>query len=110
MLIQGGRCDIEITDRLDRFRRGDRIIGCVDIDAQSKVLLRFSWFYTDPNDLSRCPRHLPDLPTAEEAMDRVRDVLARYPGATVDTPFLYSVGDGILNQGGGLLTGCRFLA
>ncbi|MFB0547148.1 MAG: hypothetical protein ACETWB_09575 [Anaerolineae bacterium] len=73
-------------------RRGDRIIGYVDIDAQSMVLLRFGWFYSDPNDLSPCPQHFPDPPTAEEAMDRAQDLLARYPDATVDTPFLYGVG------------------
>lgn len=74
------------------FRQGDRIIGWVDIDAQSMVFLRFGWFYRDPNDLSRCPQHFPDPPTAEEAMDRAQDLLSRYPDATVDTPFLYGIG------------------
>ena len=73
------------------FRRGDRIIGFADIDAQSMILRGFGSFYNkDPNDLSRCPRHFPDPLAAEEALDRARDLLsARYPGAAVDTPFLF---------------------
>jgi hypothetical protein len=65
------------------YRRGDRIIGYVDIDAQSMILLRFGSFYVDPNDpsrlnpndLSRCPQRFPDPLTAEEALDRARDLL-----------------------------------
>ncbi len=80
------------------FRRGDRIIGFVDIDAQSMILRGHGSFYIDPNDssrlnpndLSRCPQRFPDPLTAEEALDRARDLLsARYPGAAVDTPFLF---------------------
>jgi hypothetical protein len=73
-------------------RRGDRIIGYVDVDAQRMVLVRFGWLYTDPNDLSRCPQRFPDPATAEEAMDRAQEILARYPDTTIDTPFLYGVG------------------
>ena len=73
-------------------RRGKRIIGSVDVDAQNMVLVRFAWLYTDPNDLSCCPQRFPDPPTAEEAMDRAQEVLARYPDTTVDTPFLFGVG------------------
>ncbi len=74
------------------FRRGDRIIGYVDISAQCLELQRFGWHYEDPNDLSDCPQHFPDPPTAEEAMARARDVLSRYDDASVDTPFLYGMG------------------
>lgn len=76
------------------FRRGDLIIGDVHVDAQSMAfaLQRFGWCYEDPNDLSDCPQHFPDPPTAEEAMARARDVLCRYPDATADTPFLYGTG------------------
>lgn len=73
-------------------RRGKRIIGYVDVDAQNMVLGRFAWLYTDPKDLSHCPQRFPDPPTAEEAMDRAQEVLARYPDTTVDTPFLFGVG------------------
>jgi hypothetical protein len=74
------------------FRRGDCIIGYVDISAQCLAFLRFGWHYEDPNDLSDCPERFPDPATAEEAVARARDVLSRYDDATVDTPFLYGTG------------------
>ena len=74
------------------FRRGDRIIGYVDISAQCLELQRFGWHYEDPNDLSECPQHFPDPPTPEEAMERAQEVLSRYPDATPDEPFLFGIG------------------
>jgi hypothetical protein len=73
-------------------RRGERIIGYVDVDAQNMVLVRFACLYTDPNDLSRCPWRFPDPPTTEEAIARAQEVLVRYPNAVVDKPFLFGVG------------------
>lgn len=74
------------------FRRGDCIIGYVDISAQSLALVPFGWHYEDPNDLSDCPQHLPNPPTDEEAMERAREVLSQYPDATPEMPFLDGTG------------------
>lgn len=74
------------------FRRGDHIIGYVDISAQCLEFQRFGWRYEDPNDLSDCPQHFPDPATPEEAMERAQEVLSQYPDATPDMPFLYGIG------------------
>lgn len=76
------------------FRRGDRIIGDVDVDAQrvGLGLRRFSSYYEDPSDLNDCPQHFPDPATPEEAMERVQHVLSQHPDATPDEPFLFGIG------------------
>lgn len=75
------------------FRRDDRIIGDVHVDAQRVgfELRRFSWYYEDPSDLSDCPQHFPDPATPEEAMERAQNVLSQHSDATPDEPFLFGI-------------------